>query len=177
MVVYLLHLYEAELPPVEHAVDRGDGGDRQERQQSQAHDPEGNVHLHPPYFLLIPGVLHIGVDLETQSLTGWCFIEPLCWVPPNQPISFTVVMPKMPFSDPPRKNETFLIMNSGKNIFKHIEIYYDKFFSHFIHFVHPHLTLVFILKCENMSDFLFYLIFFSTCNKRVATKSYSLLTI
>ena len=66
----MLYLYEAELPPVERAVDGGDGGDGEERQQPEAHDPEGNVHLHPPHLLLVPRVLHISVDLHTQRRLG-----------------------------------------------------------------------------------------------------------
>lgn len=66
-LIYFPYLDEAELPPVEHAVDGGDGGDRQERQQPQAHDPEGDVHLHPPHLLLVPRVLHVGVHLATRT--------------------------------------------------------------------------------------------------------------
>ena len=61
----MLYLNEAELPPVEGAVDGGDGGDGQEGEEPQAHDPKGEVHLHSPHLLLVPGVLHIGVDLQT----------------------------------------------------------------------------------------------------------------
>ena len=61
------YLNEAELPPVEGAVYGWDGGDGQEGEEPQAHDPEGEVHFHPPHFLLVPGVLHIGVDLQTTQ--------------------------------------------------------------------------------------------------------------
>ena len=65
------YLNEAELPPVEGAVYGWDGGDGQEGEEPQAHDPEGEVHFHPPHFLLVPGVLHIGVDLQTTQRAGW----------------------------------------------------------------------------------------------------------
>ena len=64
------YLNEAELPPVEGAVYGWDGGDGQEGEEPQAHDPEGEVHFHPPHLLLIPGVLHIGVDLQTAQREG-----------------------------------------------------------------------------------------------------------
>ena len=62
-----VYLYPGELSPGEAVGDGRQGGDRDHGQQTQGHDAQGDVDLHPPYILRHPGIFLFLLHLSRET--------------------------------------------------------------------------------------------------------------